>query len=82
MNHQKGLAAMQISIQSAGIAPKVILSNPLCDGKEAHKWEWVIHPGLETQGRQISPEVQKRAISDPTKGLMSPNFFSKNHMSW
>ena len=48
---QKGLAAMLSSIQSAGVAPEVNLRNP----------PWLWNPG------QISPEVQNRGISGPTK---------------
>ena len=51
---QKGLAAMQTSIQSAGVAPEVNLRNLLCAGEEARKRgnpPWLCNPG------QMSPEV-------------------------
>ena len=45
-NDQQGLAAVMAIKRSAGIAPVVILRNPLHAGEEAHKQG--IHPCFET----------------------------------
>ena len=59
--NQKGSAAMLTSIQSAGVTPEVDLRIT-----QVRKHTKRIHPGFETQGGQMSPEVQN-SISGPTK---------------
>ena len=59
-----GLAAMLTVKTSTGVAPEVNLRNPLHAGNEAHKQG--IFPGFQIL-RQMSPEVQNRGISGPTK---------------
>ena len=65
---QKGLAAMLISIQSAGVTPEVNLRNSLHAGDKACKR--VIHPGFETQGRHCQKSKTGVSVA-PRKGLMS-----------
>ena len=62
---------MLTSIQSAGAAPEVNLRNSLHAGNKAHKQG--IHPG------DMSPEIQNRGISGPTKKTyVLQNFFKKD----
>ena len=61
------LAAMLAGKRLAGVAPGVNLSNLLhADDKVCKQGP----PDFETQGK-TSPEVHNRAISGPTKSLMS-----------
>ena len=59
---QKGLATMLTSVQSAGVTPNVNLrmTQARKHAKRDPRWLW-------NQG-QMSPEVQHRGISGPTKG--------------
>ena len=56
------------SIQSAGVAPEVNLSNLLHAGDKARKGG--IHPGFETQGRHHQKSKTGVSVA-PRKGLMS-----------
>ena len=65
---RNGSIAIMAAKRSAGIAPEANLRNPLRVGDEARKQgnlPWLRNP------EQMSPEVQNRDISSPTKGLMS-----------
>ena len=65
---RKGLAAILIFVQSAGVVPEVNLRNPLCAGEEVCK-RW-IHPGFEIKDRHH--QNSKTGVSVvPRKGLMS-----------
>ena len=57
-------AAMLVAKKSAGVPSEVNLRILLCTGDKAHKQvdpPWLWNPG------QMSPEVQNRGISGPTK---------------
>ena len=72
-----GLAAMLAAKSSAGVTPEVNLRNPLHTGDEAFKRgnpPWLWNPG---QTGQMSPEVQNRSISGPTRKTYVYNFFLK-----
>ena len=76
---QKGSAAMLTSIQSAGVAPEVNLRNTLCAGKETRyrgNPPWLWNPG------QMSPEVQNRGISSPTKEDLCPPKILKKQLDY
>ena len=75
MEIKKGLAAMLVIKSSAGVAPEVILWNPLHKREEAGKQG--IHYDFESQCRQHKKCTTGVSVA-PLKGLMSSNFFKKN----
>ena len=63
---RKDSAAMLSADRWPGVTPEVNQRNPLQPGEKACKWE--LPPWLQNPG-QMSPEVQNRDISGPTKRI-------------
>ena len=64
---ENGLAAMLAAKRSAGVAP------------EENLGKCITHTPLPSMNKEISPEVQNRSFSGPTKkDLCLPKFFEKS----